>query len=197
MEKLKTIPQYRINKVKTSPDQSGLTFKEHGKSSNINDYTDREISEMLFGIYRDKKILLVDGDYFINLADVVKSECILASVSYIKKPTLNDYRNNSHNTIDNIRTFFVEDYFLITKTPIEGLTKHKITRYLNKIGSLTKGRGQNARHHSIANDYKSLQNGYPKDLFHPIKRYINGLFFENDYKIADFEVTSNIHISAK
>ena len=197
MEKLKKIPQYRINKIRRNPEQSGLNFKLHGKSADIDDYTDREIIEMLYGIFKYRKFLLVDGDYFINLEDVVKSECILADVSYVRKPTLNDLRNNSHNTIDNISQFYVEDYFLITKNPTGGLTRHKITRYLNKIGCLPKGRGRNLRFYTISNDYQLIQKGYPEDLFHPIKKYVNGLFFKDDYKIHHFEVISNIQISAR
>lgn len=62
MEKLRQIPKYRINKIRKAPEQNGLIFRSHGKSSDINDYTDREIIEMLYGIYKYRKFLLVDGN---------------------------------------------------------------------------------------------------------------------------------------
>lgn len=198
MEKIKNIEKSKIIKVYNKPDQSGLAYKLYGKSENINDYSGREINEMILGIYRHTKYLLVDGDYFVNLEDVIKSECVLQDVSYYKKPTLKTFKDNSINIISNIRTFYVKDYYIITEKPIAGITKHKITKYLNKIGFLNSGRGKYRGLFSIANDYQTLQGGkYPKDLFYPIKRYINGLFFSDDYKISDFEVVTSLTITAK
>lgn len=197
MEKIKKIEKSKINKVYNRPDQSGLMYKLYGKSVNIDDYSEREINEMLLGIYRDTKHLLVDGDYFVNLENVIKSECILQDVSYYKKPTLKTFKDNSINIISNIRTFYVKDYYIITNQTVGGITKHKITKYLHKIGFLNSGRGKYRGLFSIANDYQTLQGGnYPKDLFHPIKRYINSLFFSDDYKISDFEVVTSLTITA-
>ncbi|MGE8536197.1 MAG: hypothetical protein ACN6OJ_16530 [Chryseobacterium sp.] len=196
MEKIKKIEKSRINKVYKNPESSGLAYKAWGKSENINDYSEREINEMILGIYRTKKYLLVDGDYFVNLQDIIKTECILQDVSYLKKPTIETFKDNSCNIINNIRTFYVKDYYLITKSPIGGNTKHKITKYLYKVGFLKSGRGRFIGLFSIVNDYKTIENGmFPKDLYHPIKRYINGLFFNDDYKISDFEVISSLKIS--
>ncbi|RXM39305.1 hypothetical protein BOQ62_12480 [Chryseobacterium sp. CH21] len=197
MEKIKKIEKSRIDRIYKNPESSGLAYKVFGKSENINDYSEREINEMILGIYRTKKHLLVDGDYFVNLQDVIKTECFLQDVSYIKKPTLATVGDNSCNNINNIRTFYVKDYYLITSDSIGGNTKHKITRYLHNIGFLKTGRGQFSKLYSIANDYKTIENGiFPKDLYHPIKRYINGLFFNDDYKISNFEVISTLKISA-
>lgn len=198
MEKIKSIEKSRINKIYKNPKSSGLAFKTYGKSQNINDYSEEEISEMILGIYKTHKFLLVDGDYFVNLEDVLKTECILQDVSYIKKPTLETFKDNSCNVISNIRTFYIKDYFLITKNTNGEITKHKITKYFHKIGFLNSGRGKYRGLYSIANNYKAILNGkFPKDLFHPIKKYINGLFFNDDYKITDFEVISQIKITAK
>lgn len=198
MEKIRTIEKSKISKVYKNPESSGLAYKIHGKSENINDYSEREINEMILGIYRSKKQLLVDGDYFVSLNDVIKTECILQDVTYYKKPTIATFKDNSCNIISNIRTFYIKDYFLITKDPIIGTTKHKITRYLFKVGFLNSGRGKYNGLYSISNDYKAILNGNaPKDLFHPIKRYINGLFFNDDYKISEFELTSPIKITSK
>ena len=195
MEKLKTIPKSRINRIKNFPSDSGLAFQKFGKSKNIKDYTEREISEKILGIYKDTKNLLVDGDYFVDLTKVTATKCVLETVSYYKKPTLEDYKTNFHNSIANIRTFYIKNYFLITAEEIGGTKEHKITIYLNKIGFLNQGRNQYRGLFSIANDYGTLLFGkYPKDLFHPIKRYINGLFFNDDYKISDFVFESDIEI---
>ncbi|KQT29550.1 hypothetical protein ASG22_19695 [Chryseobacterium sp. Leaf405] len=197
MEKIKKIEKSKINKIYNQPEKSGLAYKLYGKSENINDYSEREINEMILGIYRDKKYLLVDGDYFVNLEEVVKSECSLQEVSYYKKPTLETFKDNSCNQIGNIRTFYVKDYYIITQEPIAGISKHRITKYLSRIGFLNTGRGKYNGLFSIANDYQTMQGGkYPKDLYYPIKRYINGLFFDDDYKISDFDVITSLIITA-
>ncbi|GAA5084576.1 hypothetical protein GCM10023210_04530 [Chryseobacterium ginsengisoli] len=196
MEKLKPIVKSRINKAYDHPENNGLLYKKYGKYENIKDYSEREIIEMLYGIYKTSKILIA-SDTIINLNDVVESTCILADVSYIKKPTLEDYKVNSHNTIDNIRTFYIKDYFLITDDKNGKRQEHRITDFLRKIGFLRVGRGKHIGYYSISNSYKTLQGGlYPKDLFYPIKRYINGLFFSDDYKISKFSVDSPIKIVA-
>lgn len=196
MEKLKTIEKSRINRIYSSPEKSSLLYLDYGKSKNINDYSEREITEMLHGIYKHSRILIAE-DAIINLSDVKEAYCILADVSYIKKPTLENYKSNSHNTIDNIRTFYVKDYFLITEDKNGKKENHRITRYLHKIGFLRLGTGKHRGYYSISNSYKTLQGGqYPKDLFYPIKRYINGLFFNDDYKISKFSVVSPIEIIA-
>lgn len=198
MEKLKTIQKSRINRVRNFPSKSGLSFEKYGKSENINDYTEREISEMLLGIYKDTKNLLVDGDYFVDLTKVTATKCVLETVSYYKNPTLDDYKTNYHNRIDNIRTFYVKDYFLITDAIISRTKEHRITRYLYKTGILNQGRNNFSGLYSISNDYATLLHGkYPKDLFHPIKRYINGLFFNDDYKISNFIFESQIEIHTR
>jgi hypothetical protein len=195
MEKLKTIPKSRINKIRNSQTESGLAFKKLGRSKNIIDYTEREITEMIFGIYKDTKNLLVDGDRFLDLTKVTSTKCVLENVTYYKNPTLDDYKTNYHNRINNIRTFYVKNYFLITEEEINGTKVHEITRYLYKIGFLNQGRNKFRGLYSIANNYKTLLFGkYPKDLFHPIKRYVNGLFFNNDYKVSEFTVESEIKI---
>ena len=138
-------------------------------------------------------MLLTDDDLFINLNEIVSSTCILENVSYYKKPNKEDLKTNSHNIISNIRTFYIKDYFLNSKNKIEGSKKHKITNYLHKVGFLNRGRGKFSNLYSIANDYQKLQYGiYPKDLFHPIKKYLNGMFFNDDYAISDFTVESEI-----
>ncbi|WP_435522947.1 hypothetical protein [Chryseobacterium indoltheticum] len=48
MEKIKKIEKSKINKVYNRPDQSGLMYKLYGKSVNIDDYSEREINEMLW-----------------------------------------------------------------------------------------------------------------------------------------------------
>lgn len=198
MENIKSIDKSYINKVRNAPNKSGLVFEQFGRSPNIKDYTDREITEMIYGLYIDKKMILVDGDYFINLNKVVEIVCELDQATYFKKPTREDYKTNRHNEISNIRTFYVRNYWLITNDEVHGMKKHKITRLLCKIGAIRQGRNNFKKLFSISNDYVSFQKFkqglYPKDLYHPIKRYINGLFFRDDYRISNFRVESEIEL---
>lgn len=195
MEKLKPIKKSRIDRIKYSPSKSGLAYKDYGRSENILDYSDREISEMIYGIYKDSKNLLVDDDYFVDLTKVTATKCILGTVTYFKKPNTNDYKTNNHNQIDNIRTFYIKDYFLITDQYIFGNKEHRITRYLHKIGCLKQGRNRFKDFYRVSPYHRTLLYGkYPKDLYHPIKRYINGLFFNDDYRIREFIFESELII---
>jgi hypothetical protein len=196
MSRLKTKPTAIINKTRNNP--RGLKYIEFGKSKNIYDYNEEEISQMLFGVYTHKGMLLVDGDYFINVNSVTQAICELEDLTFIKKPNLEDLKTNNHSFIQNIRTFYVKNYYLITNEEFAGLKKHKISIYLLKIGFLKQGRNNFRGLFSVSNDYKTVQsfNGkkYPKDLFHPIKNYINGLFFVDDYKIVNFIIESKLKI---
>ena len=53
MENLKKIDKSYINKVRQAPSKNGLAFEHYGKSPNIDDYSDREITEMVYGLYID------------------------------------------------------------------------------------------------------------------------------------------------
>lgn len=162
-----------------------------GMSDNPADYSENELLEIINGIYRNKKKLLVGGDYFIDVDDITSAECDLDRVTY-KKGELSskDYNDGYHKKISNINTFHVKDYYVTTKSKYGGQHKHDITKILFKAGLLKKSRGKFPRYYSIKNDYETIQNGkYPKDLYHPIKRFINGFFFENDYKVSEFNVT--------
>lgn len=198
MEKLKAIPKSQLDKIRNSPNYGGLGIKEYGKSDNIKDYSDREITEMYYGIYQSTKSLHVDGDYYLDLTKVSAVKCILSDVAYIKKPNKSDVQTNNYNRLENIRTFYIKDYFLITDEKESGATDHKITRFLYKLGQLKLGRNAFSGLYGIPNDYNSFQDGkngnYPKDLFHPIKRYINGLFFNDDYRIDNFILESKIKL---
>lgn len=196
MSRIKIKPKVLINKTKRNP--SELKYVEFGNSKNIYDYNDEQISEMLFGIYKDKGMLLVDGNYFINVNSVNQAICELEDLTFEKKPSLDDLKTNNHSFIKNIRTFYVKNYYLITDEEFQGNRKHKISFYLLRIGFLRHGRNNYKGLFSISNCYKTVQsfNGkkYPKDLFHPIKFYFNGLFFNNDYKITDFIIESKVKI---
>ena len=198
MKKIKTLPESIINKIRSSPEKSGLAYAKYGKFPNILDYTFEEIAEMHFGIYRDKKILLSDGNGFINLKEVVEAICILDKVTYFKKPTQSDYETGNHNSIKNIRTFYVKDYVLVTESKTEGITHHKITRWLNDIGAIKKGRHEYSGLFSNKNSFMTLQRFndilYPKELYHPIKKCVNELFFNHSGKVRNFRVESKIDI---
>ncbi len=191
----KKINQQHINKVRKAPKKYGLLFEEYGKSSNIDDYTDTEISEMIYGAYEHKKMLLADENYFIDLTMVTEIICDLGNVSYLKKIEIKEKEESKNNSIINIKAFYIKDYWLITKGEICGITKHKITNFFHKIGVMTQGKGNHQSCYVIDNDYQSLQKFeqglFPKDLFHPVKLFINRFFFKDDYRISNFRVDHN------
>ena len=53
----------------------------------------------------NKEEFITDGDYAINLNNVVSAYCILKKVTYFKNPTQNDYQTGNHNNISNIKIF--------------------------------------------------------------------------------------------
>jgi len=193
---VKKVRKEVINRIRKNPENSNLRFKEFGKSNDIKEYSDEEISEMYHGIYRSKDHLMVlgDDDIFINLNDVIKTGCTLEKVSYFGKSTNRELIGITPNTIQTIRTFYVKDYFLITANKVNGSNRHFISHFLWKTGAIKTGRGQFARLFSIGNYYMDLQKfkegKFPKDLYIPIKTHINQLFFRDDYRINDFVVES-------
>ena len=119
-------------------------------------------------------------------------------MTYFKNPSLEDYKHNRHNKIENIRTFYIKDYYLISEKEIYGSKRHDITKLLRKLGALRSGKNNFRSLYGIRNDFKTKQNfkqgEFPKDLYDPIKVFINGLFFQDDYKISNFKVESSINI---
>lgn len=195
----KKIPKANINKIRYSKFRNdGLAYKEFGEHNDIQNYTDEEITQMFYGMYPFKKMLLVDGDYFIKLTDIIEIVCVLEKVTYYKAPTHEDFKTNAHNRISNIRTFYIKDYFLITQNEVNGTLKHKITNFLHKVGELRRGRGEFSGLFSYKNQWKILysfkQGYYSRDLFQPIKIYINDLFFSDGYYLSNFKVESNFKI---
>jgi hypothetical protein len=72
---------------------------------------------------------------------------------------------------------------------------------LLRAKAIRKGSNNFRELYGIANVSISLQKFdkglFPKDLFYPIKQFINIEFFNDDYKIKDFYVKSSINIKAK
>jgi len=195
---MKKVRKEVINRIRKNPENSNLKFKDFGKSNDIEEYSDDEISEMFYGIYKSKDHLMVlgDDDIFIDLNDVIKTGCTLEKVSYFGKSRNRELISITPNTIQTIRTFYVKDYFLITANKVNGSNRHFISHFLWKTGAIKTGRGQFARLFSIGNYYMDLQKfkagKFPKDLYIPIKTHINQLFFRDDYRIDDFVVESEI-----
>ncbi len=151
----------------------------------------------------DKEVFTTDGDYPINLNNVISAYCTLEDVTYIKKPTQEDYQTGRHNIISNIKTFYIRNYFLVTNKPEgwPGATEHAITKYLLRAKAFRKGSNNFKELYSIANGYVSFQKFergmFPKDLFYPIKQFINGPYFQDDNKIKDFYIKTVIEIKTK
>lgn len=178
-----------IDSAKINPDPYLENFKKFGMSTNIHDYSREEMSEIVNGVYRKKKLLLTQGDYFVDLNEVISTECVLEDVRYYKRLSDKDYQNNKHKSLKAIRSFHVKHYYLITENEVNGSKKHEITKLLHKVGLIKRSTGKFPRYYSLKTYYKTLQNGNPKDLFEPIKRFINGYLFDDEYRISDFRVT--------
>lgn len=183
-----------IRRVYEHPENFGLRYKEFGKSDNIKDYSEDEISQMLNGVYTDSGYLLVDGDYFINVNEIIQAGCKLETVTSDVKLDLSE-----PIPIHLIRTFYVKNYYLVTQSNVGASNKHYISSYLYKKAKMIHlGHGRFRGLYSVANSYKSLQifgDSYlPKDLFYPIKLAVNDLFFHDHYRIDDFIVDSELKI---
>jgi hypothetical protein len=191
MEKIRTFQRHELNKIRKQSTDSGLEFEKFGRSSNIMDYSDRELNEMILGIYRDSKHLKVDEGYFIDVSNVQKVICVLKDISYSRRMKL---QPKEVIKLQDIRNFYVTDYFLETIDKFENTVTHKITDYLRKVGGISLGKGKYNQLYSIPNDFKTFYNGIPVDLFYPIQNYINGLFFDDDYYISNFELIASFSI---
>lgn len=104
---IKLAGQSIIKSVYKHPENWGLMYKEYGKSENIKDYSEEEVSEMLKGVYSKSGYLLVDGDYFINVNDVIQCGCTLKTITSNTRLDL-----SKPIPIKKIRTFYVENYYL-------------------------------------------------------------------------------------
>lgn len=184
--------RYRAGRILTD-----RRYYPNGKEHDPEMLTDQEITEMSYGFFRDKKAILT-GDYFLDMTKVVGAYCTLQDVSYIKVPTRSDYETQNHNTIDNIRTFFFKDFFLLTDEPVYNETSHRITKNFLSAGAIIRANASHRGFNRIFNKNKTLQKfrgGYfPTDLFDPIKLYINDFFFEDSYWIDDFFLKTGIEI---
>ena len=187
-----------LRAVRKNPMNFGLRYKEYGHSASILDYSDEKITEMLLGVYTDTKHLLVDGDYFIDMKDVIRTGCISEDVSYKKKPALNVDRAENYS-INNIQYFYVKGYFLITKNEVNGRKKHFINSYLLKTKAIRPSRGKHEGLYCIKNERQFLQTfkdvDLPKELFRVIQFFINSTFFRDQYKIREFMVESETKIN--
>jgi hypothetical protein len=196
MDKLNNLYSVLIKKIKQDPLAYGLKYKECGKYSDFEKYSNKEIIEMYYGIYKESKMLLVDGGYFINLNDVVNTFCVLKYVSFILKPSKKNPEIVYHNDdISNIKIFFVSDYFLVTKNEKYITNRHAIGNFLCKIGVIRQSK-KIIGLYSVSNDSKILllfkRGKFPADLYYPIERYINSLFFNVDNYFPDFKVESKL-----
>lgn len=198
MVELKSISPREINRIRLAPSESGIPYQIYGKHENIKMYTDQELSEMSNGVFKDKKFIRTDGDYFVNLNDVNEIVCVLQTASYHKEPSRQDYSSNAHNHIKNIRTFYVKDYILVTNQAVFGKLRHPITNWLARVGGISKGRNNFRGLFSVANYEGTLRVSQhmlvPTALYTPIKYYINELFFDVTYHIKNFSVEGAILI---
>ena len=183
-----------INKIKNArknPEKYGLEYKRYGEFDDIEKYSNEDIFLMLIGAYVKRGFLRVDGNYFINVKNVVSSGCTLIDVEFNKKKHL-------FQSPLNIKAYYLKDYYLITKESINGNTKHTINSFLAGTNVISLNRTRFKGLYGLKNNddiLKTFTNGtYPKLLFHPIKAYFNRIFWENDYEISDFIVDNYSNI---
>lgn len=184
--------RYRAGRI-----MSDRSYYPNGKEHDPELLTNEEITEMSYGFFKDKRAILT-GDYFLDMNKVTGAYCTLQEVSYIKAPTRSDYETQNHKTIDNIRTFFFKDYFLLSDEPIYNQTAHRITKNLLSAGAFLQANASHRGLNRIFNKNKMLQKfpqgAVPVDLFGPIKLYINDFFFNDSYWIDDFFLQGGIEI---
>lgn len=194
MTKFKKLDSNSLRNIRLSRSTCGISFDKYARSSNPQDFTDTELAEMYHGYYYDTKILLSDDDTFIDLSKVKSAYCILEDVTYVKKPNLSDdYLVRNFDRISNIRTFYIKGYFLVTNEPDDqGYNIREVTNRLMKAGAYSMGRNNFRGLYRLSNKYVAMQKfekgWFPKDLFYPIKHFINGPFFNDEYRIRDFYV---------
>jgi len=185
----------KINSLRNNEKKSGWRFKEYGKSNTINDYSNLEILEMERGIYSSSKMLLVDGEYFVNMNDVTEIICQVEDVSLSKKTKDIEINGKAQHAITNIGSFYVKNYVLKTLSTYEGKIEHGISRFLVNAGAITRGRGKFTHLFCVVNQTQEMQSFeqgmFPKDLFLPIKFDINRLFFGDQYRLSNFKVEFN------
>jgi len=186
---VKIITEENYKKIIKNPEKYNIEIR-FSHEDKVYKLSKQNISEMLVGAYRNFRQLKVDEDYFINVNSVYKTICELVKVSLVdkKKPI----------SIENIRTFYIKNYYLVTKEEFNGKTHHKISEFLVSTGHINRGRLENKDLYSTKNTYKVYQyyNGIkiPKDLFHPIRLGINDTFFSDHFFIDNLEVKTNIKI---
>jgi len=131
---------------------------------------------------------MVDEGYFIPVDNVIKIQCALSDVTFLKgNQKINDIQH-LNELISSIRTFYIKDFFLITENKVNESNQHRITDYFYKMGAYNRARGKNSSFYNIPNDTKLLFKNYPIDLYHPIKRYIGEIFYRDGQNVFDFEV---------
>lgn len=175
----------KIKDARKNPEKYGLEYKKYGEFDDIQKYSDEELYLMLIGAYVKSGFLRVDGNYFINVKDVIGTGCTLFDIELNKKKLSVPYII--------IKNFYLKDYYLITKDSINGNTKHTINSFLAGTKVIRQNKSPEKLYKLINNDnfYRYFSNGrYPKMLFHPIKAYFNRIFWDNDYKISDFAVNN-------
>lgn len=196
--KIKLIDKQLINKIKYKKEDNKLLFGLFGKYDSVSQYTDEEISEMYYGIYKDRKILVSDDGEIVEMNKISSGCCKLSGITYIDSK---DRKSNMNINISQVKAFKIEDYFLEESDIIGNIHQYKISELLSKLGALKKMKSEFGNYYCIQNSYKELQSFnkclIPKDLYQPIKLYINGLFFNDHYYIDNFRIESRFIFDIK
>jgi hypothetical protein len=195
MIKISPLKPHLINKIRENPLKQGIVL-QHALVDDIMVYSESQLAEMYNGIYKSKKIIKVDDGSFIELSNIIEVLCdcenVLMSSRYL---TVNEYKQFIFK-VKHIKTFHVNDYYLVTKGKRNERKMHKITDWLCKVGGFQKSKFKNKTTFSIPNYFDSMLEfesiKIPKALYEPINLYINNMFFNQDDYISDFKVLSKL-----
>ena len=188
----KPLPKSRLADLRKDPSWDIPFYKELGRTPDIHEYTDQEITEMYKGAVRHSGMLLTGGDYLIRLEDVKRAVCVIQSVKFHEKPTVKEAGMPWLFQAGNIRSYYIHNYFLYTKKPVSHFNRHSIGSFLAKYGVLGRAKGMTSHLYWLRNDNPSLEifkaGPAPAALYEPINLAINRFFFNQDRFIDDFSV---------
>lgn len=191
--KIQLINKSLINKIRDVGGKDILLFEISEKydfeSDSYEKYDDQEISLMYYGAYVDRKLLISDEGKIININKVKSIYCDIAEIKSIKNVDIDD-KFNIINILD-VKSFYINSYIIEEIDWNGNIIQHNISRFLANIGAIKKD-PKSMKYYIIQNNSRELQQFnnilLPKDIFFPIKFYINGLFYNDHYYFSDFKI---------
>lgn len=160
-------------------------------------FTHAEFWKIHLGLdLRRKEIDFREG-YSIEFKDIIAWGCNLTGI----RPDSGKKQLPLKQFVDDIKTYYVSEYFLQTSKEVAGKKLHPIGELLFKIGLINKAKGKYEGQYLISSYYLSIQSFhsgiFPKDLFYPVKQLCGYLFNGDQYRVRDFWVKDELKILPK